>query len=47
MKLKIDALEKMTVSNSDLTQKVQEMTDLLNQESTHNSKLIDGSCEVA
>jgi hypothetical protein len=39
MKLKIDALEKMTVSNSDLTQKVQEMTDLLNQERTHNSKL--------
>lgn len=39
MKLKIDALEKMTVSNSDLTQKVQEMTDLLNQERAHNSKL--------
>lgn len=39
MKLKIDALETMTVSNSDLTQKIQEMTDLLNQERTHNSKL--------
>lgn len=39
MKLKIDALEKMTVSNSDLTQKIQEMTDLLNQERSHNSKL--------
>ncbi len=39
MKLKIDALEKMTVSNSDLTQKIQEMTDLLNQERAHNSKL--------
>ncbi len=39
MKLKIDSLEKMTVSNSDLTQKVQEMTDLLNQERAHNSKL--------
>jgi uncharacterized protein YoxC len=39
MKLKIEALEKMTVSNSDLTQKVQEMTDLLNQERSHNSKL--------
>jgi chromosome segregation ATPase len=39
MKLKIDSLEKMTVSNSDLTLKVQEMTDLLNQERAHNSKL--------
>ncbi len=39
MKLKIDALEKMTVSNSDLTHKIQEMTDLLNQERAHNSKL--------
>ncbi len=39
MKLKIEALEKMTVSNSDLTQKIQEMTDLLNQERSHNSKL--------
>jgi uncharacterized protein YoxC len=39
MKLKIETLEKMTVSNSDLTQKVQELTDLLNQERNHNSKL--------
>ncbi len=39
MKLKIDALQKMTVSNSDLTIKVQELTDLLNQERSHNSKL--------
>ncbi len=39
MKFKIDSLEKMTVSNSDLTQKIQEMTDLLNQERAHNSKL--------
>lgn len=39
MKLKIDTLEKMTVSNSDLSQKVQELTDLLNQERSHNSKL--------
>lgn len=39
MKLKIDALEKMTVSNSDLSQKVQELTDLLNQERSVNSKL--------
>ncbi len=39
MMLKIDTLEKLTVSNSDLTQKVQELTDLLNQERSHNSKL--------
>lgn len=39
MKLKIEALEKMTTSNSDLTQKVKELTDLLNQERNHNSKL--------
>ncbi len=39
MKIKIESLEKMTVSNSDLTQKVQELTDLLNQERSHNSKL--------
>lgn len=39
MKLKIETLEKMTTSNSDLTQKVKELTDLLNQERHHNSKL--------
>lgn len=39
MKLKIDSLEKMTTSNSDLTQKVKELTDHLNQERGHNSKL--------
>lgn len=39
MKLKIETLEKMTVSNSDLSQKVQELTELLNQERSHNSKL--------
>ena len=39
MKLKIDTLEKMTTSNSDLTVKVKELTDLLNQERAHNSKL--------
>lgn len=39
MKLKIESLEKMTTSNSDLTQKVKELTDLLNQERSHNSKL--------
>lgn len=39
MKLKIEALEKMTVSNSDLTTKVQELTEFLNQERAHNSKL--------
>ncbi len=39
MKLKIDALEKMTVSNSDLSQRIQELTEVLNQERLHNSKL--------
>ena len=39
MKLKIDALEKMTVSNSDLSQRIQELTEILNQERSHNSKL--------
>lgn len=39
MKLKIDSLEKMTTSNSDLTVKVKELTELLNQERQHNSKL--------
>lgn len=39
MKLKIEALEKMTVSNSDLSTKVQELTELLNQERASNSKL--------
>jgi len=39
MKLKIEALEKMTTSNSDLTLRVQELTDILNQERSHNSKL--------
>ncbi|MFN3453532.1 MAG: hypothetical protein ACK41T_01130 [Pseudobdellovibrio sp.] len=39
MKLKIDTLEKMTTSNSDLTVKVRELTELLNQERAHNSKL--------
>ncbi len=39
MKLKIETLEKMTVSNSDLSTKVQELTELLNQERSCNSKL--------
>lgn len=39
MKLKIETLEKMTTSNSDLTQKVKELTDLLNKERAHNSTL--------
>ena len=39
MKLKIDALQKMTTSNSDLALRVQELTELLNQERAHNSKL--------
>lgn len=39
MQLKIQTLEKMTTSNSDLTNRVQELTDLLNQERNHNSKL--------
>ncbi len=39
MKLKIEALQKMTTSNSDLTIRVQELTEMLNQERGHNSKL--------
>jgi chromosome segregation ATPase len=39
MKLKIDALEKMTVSNSDLSQRIQELTEMLNLERSHTSKL--------
>lgn len=39
MKLKIEALESMTTSNSDLTEKVKELTEMLNQERSHNSKL--------
>lgn len=39
MKLKIESLQKMTSSNSDLTIRVQELTEMLNQERTHNSKL--------
>ena len=39
MKLKIDALQKMTTSNSDLATRVQELTEMLNQERAHNSKL--------
>lgn len=39
MKIKIESLEKMTVSNSDLSQKIQELTELLNQERASNSKL--------
>lgn len=39
MKLKIETLEKMTVSNSDLSQRVQELTESLNQERAINSKL--------
>lgn len=39
MKLKIEALQKMTTSNSDLTIRVQELTEMLNQERAHNSKL--------
>lgn len=39
MKHKIETLEKMTTSNSDLTLRVKELTDLLNQERAHNSKL--------
>lgn len=39
MQLKIQTLEAMTTSNSDLTNRVQELTDLLNQERNHNSKL--------
>lgn len=39
MKLKIESLEKMTVSNSDLSQRIQELTEILNQERSINSKL--------
>lgn len=39
MQLKIHTLEQMTTSNSDLTLRVQELTELLNQERAHNSKL--------
>ncbi|AZZ37775.1 hypothetical protein CIK05_13525 [Bdellovibrio sp. qaytius] len=39
MKHKIETLEKMTTSNSDLTLRVKELTDCLNQERAHNSKL--------
>ncbi len=39
MQLKIHTLEQMTTSNSDLSERVQELTDLLNQERSINSKL--------
>jgi chromosome segregation ATPase len=39
MQLKIQTLEQMTTSNSDLSGRVQELTALLNQERTLNSKL--------
>ncbi len=39
MQLKIHTLEQMTTSNSDLSVRVQELTDLLNQERGINSKL--------
>lgn len=39
MQLKIHTLEQLTTSNSDLSVRVQELTDLLNQERTINSKL--------
>lgn len=39
MQLKIQTLEQMTTSNSDLSGRVQELTDLLNQERLLNSKL--------
>ena len=39
MQSKIHTLEQMTTSNSDLTMRVQELTELLNQERSHNSKL--------
>ncbi len=39
MQSKIHTLEQMTTSNSDLTMRVQELTELLNQERAHNSKL--------
>ena len=39
MQHKIHTLEQMTTSNSDLSERMQELTDLLNQERTLNSKL--------
>jgi len=39
MQHKIQTLEQMTTSNSDLTVRVQELTEMLNQERAHNSKL--------
>lgn len=39
MQLKIQTLQQMTTSNSDLSVRVQELTELLNQERLHNSKL--------
>lgn len=39
MQSKIHTLQQMTTSNSDLTVRVQELTELLNQERGHNSKL--------
>ena len=39
MQLKINTLEQMTTSNSDLSERMQELTALLNQERTLNSKL--------
>ncbi len=39
MQLKIHTLQQMTTSNSDLNVRVQELTELLNQERNHNSKL--------
>lgn len=39
MQLKIHTLEQMTTSNSDLTIRVQELTEMLNQERAQNSKL--------
>lgn len=39
MQLKIQTLQQMTTSNSDLSERMQELTDLLNQERSLNSKL--------
>lgn len=39
MKVKIESLEKMSSANSDLSQKVKELTELLNHERIHNTKL--------
>ncbi len=39
MQSKIHTLQQMTTSNSDLSVRVQELTELLNQERSHNSKL--------